>query len=84
MLKACGVGPTSHCSHWLRVAIHDCMVVVGGQPSSHFSPKEEELLLSLIIKLAGEPKGKFKALMMDCAKICNSEMTADSLLAYQI
>ncbi|CAM9684349.1 unnamed protein product [Chrysoparadoxa australica] len=44
--------------------------------------EDRRRVMEAVMRLTGENKRRFKALMLDFAKICHHEMTADGLLAY--
>ncbi len=39
-------------------------------------------MMDAVFRLLNDSRSRFKALMLDLAKICHNEMTKDGLLAY--
>lgn len=39
-------------------------------------------MMDAVLRLLDDSRSRFKALMLDLAKICHNEMTKDGLLAY--
>ncbi|CAN0260132.1 unnamed protein product [Ectocarpus fasciculatus] len=46
------------------------------------SEEERQHVLDAVFRLLNDSRSRFKALMLDLAKICHNEMTKDGLLAY--
>lgn len=57
---------------------------VGLLPFLFFCPclQERQHVLDAVFRLLNDSRSRFKALMLDLAKICHNEMTKDGLLAY--
>lgn len=44
--------------------------------------QERQHVMDAVFRLLSDSRSRFKALMLDLAKICHNEMTKDGLLAY--
>jgi len=64
--------------NWVMATVYDPSITAA------LSVQDRQNVAEAIIRLAIESKQRFKALMLDFAKICNHLMTADGLLAYYI
>lgn len=51
-------------------------------PSICFMFQERQHVMDAVLRLLNDSRSRFKALMLDLAKICHNEMTKDGLLAY--
>ncbi|CAN0249110.1 unnamed protein product [Scytosiphon promiscuus] len=52
------------------------------QVSAALNEEERQHVMDAVFRLLNDSRSRFKALMLDLAKICHNEMTKDGLLAY--
>ncbi|CAM9556979.1 unnamed protein product [Choristocarpus tenellus] len=63
---------------WVFNALQD------GSVCAALGEEERQHVMDAVFRLLSDSRHRFKALMLDFAKICHNEMTKDGLLAYYL